>query len=55
MVQHHVNPVLEIFLQLIVIIGTPIMWAFSLFHDYIMMKFLNKTYIYNVSWEVRAC
>mgnify|MGYP001071569718 CR=1 FL=1 len=52
MVANHVNPFLEIFLQIVVLVGSPFLWLFGLFHDNIMMKFLNKTYIYNVSWEV---
>lgn len=51
MSKNHVNPLIEVFLQLMVLFGSPLMWAFSLVHDKIMMKFLNRTYIYNVSWE----
>lgn len=54
MVANHVNPALEILLQVVVLVGAPFLWLFGLFHDHIMMKFLNKTYIYNVSWEVRS-
>jgi hypothetical protein len=53
MVANHVNPALEILLQAVVLVAVPFLWLFGLFHDHIMMKFLNKTYIYNVSWEVR--
>lgn len=53
MVANHVNPALELLLQAVVLVAVPFLWLFGLFHDHIMMKFLNKTYIYNVSWEVR--
>mmetsp|Transcript_97891 Transcript_97891/g.279991 ORF Transcript_97891/g.279991 Transcript_97891/m.279991 type:complete len:717 (+) Transcript_97891:314-2464(+) len=30
---------------------SPVLWVFSFFYDKIMFSFLNKEYIYNVSWE----
>src|SRR3546814_11734513 len=53
MVANHVNTALEILLQIVVLVGAPFLWLFGLFHDHIMMKFLNNTYIHNVSWALR--
>ena len=33
-------------------ITNPFIWMFALIHDKLMFLFLNKTYIYNVSWDV---
>jgi len=38
----------------VVLLGvTPFIYMFAMIHDSLMFRFLNKTYIYNVSWEVR--
>jgi len=46
-----INPIMDFILTIVSLAISPIMWLWGLFHDYIMFKFLNKTYIYNVSWE----
>jgi ubiquinone/menaquinone biosynthesis C-methylase UbiE len=45
------NPVADFILSIVIMFVTPTMYLFSLIHDKLMFKFLNKTYIYNVSWE----
>ena len=42
----------DLLLSLLVCIMYPWLWFFNLIHDKLMYKFLNNTYIYNVSWEV---
>jgi S-adenosylmethionine:diacylglycerol 3-amino-3-carboxypropyl transferase/ubiquinone/menaquinone biosynthesis C-methylase UbiE len=41
----------DLILSIILTISTPFLWLFSMIHDNIMFKFLNSSYIYNVSWE----
>ena len=45
------NPVADILLSMLIWALWPCMWIFGKIHDSLMFKFLNKTYIYNVSWE----
>jgi len=45
------NPIADAILSIVLLIVTPFIWAFALIHDKLMFKFLNRTYIYNVSWE----
>ena len=53
LVNNEMNPVMDAILTVILLGVTPFIWMFAMIHDKLMFKFLNKTYIYNVSWEVR--
>jgi hypothetical protein len=46
------NPIADAILSVILLGVSPFIYLFAMIHDKIMFKFLNKTYIYNVSWEV---
>ena len=46
------NPVMDAILTIILLCVTPLIGMFAMIHDKLMFKFLNKMYIYNVSWEV---
>ena len=50
--QNEVNPIVDVVLTLFLFSISPFIYMFSKIHDSVMYKFLNKTYIYNVSWEV---
>ena len=52
LVNNEMNPIADFFLSFLIVIASPFIWVFAQLHDKIMYKFLNKTYIYNVSWEV---
>lgn len=52
LVNNELNPIADAILSLILLLVTPFIWMFAAIHDKLMFKFLNKTYIYNVSWEV---
>ena len=52
LVTNQLNPVADFLLSIIILILSPLIWMFAQIHDKLMFKFLNKTYIYNVSWEV---
>ena len=45
------NPVADFLLSVVMLCISPFIMIFSMIHDKLMFKFLNKTYIYNVSWE----
>ena len=45
------NPVADFILSIVLWCFTPFIYFTSVLHDKVMYKFLNKTYIYNVSWE----
>jgi betaine lipid synthase len=51
LVNNELNPIADFFLTIILLIMSPFIWMFAQVHDKIMFKFLNKTWIYNVSWE----
>lgn len=53
LVNNEMNPIADAILTVILVSLSPFIWMFSKVHDKLMYKFLNKTYIYNVSWEVR--
>lgn len=53
LVNNEMNPFVDAFLTVILLCMSPFIWMFAMVHDKLMFKFLNKTYIYNVSWEVR--
>ena len=53
LVNNELNPIADAILSLILLGVTPFIYLFAAIHDKLMFKFLNKTYIYNVSWEVR--
>jgi hypothetical protein len=53
LVNNELNPIADAILSLVLLSVTPLIWMFAAIHDKLMFKFLNKTYIYNVSWEVR--
>lgn len=52
LVNNELNPIADAILSLVLLSVTPLIWMFAQIHDKLMYKFLNKTYIYNVSWEV---
>ena len=52
LLNNELNPIVDLLLSLVLLVLSPFIWMFGLIHDKIMFKFLNKTYIYNVSWEV---
>jgi hypothetical protein len=52
LVNNELNPVADAVLSVLLLGVTPFIWMFAQIHDKLMFKFLNKTYIYNVSWEV---
>jgi hypothetical protein len=52
LVNNEMNPIVDAILTIVLLIMTPFIWMFAMIHDKLMFKFLNKTYIYNVSWEV---
>ena len=55
---NEMNPLLDIFLSLVIMVLSPVIALSAFMHDRLMFKFLNRTYIYNVSWEVsswRSC
>lgn len=54
LVSAELNPVADAILSLVLLSVTPFIWLFAQIHDKLMFKFLNKTYIYNVSWEVNT-
>lgn len=45
------HPIFDFLLSILIWWLWPLIWLFGKFHDKIMFKFLNKAYIYNVSWE----
>jgi len=45
------NPIADAILSVLLLIVSPFIWMFAQIHDKLMFRFLNKTYIYNVSWE----
>jgi len=49
---NEMNPVMDAILTIILLCVTPLIGMFAMIHDKLMFKFLNKMYIYNVSWEV---
>lgn len=53
LVNNEMNPIVDAILTVILLCVSPFIWMFAMIHDKLMYKFLNKTYIYNVSWEVR--
>ena len=54
LVNNEMNPFVDAVLTVILLCASPFIWMFAMVHDKLMFKFLNKTYIYNVSWEVRS-
>lgn len=52
LVNNELNPIADAILSIVLLTVTPFIYFFSLLHDKLMFKFLNRTYIYNVSWEV---
>jgi hypothetical protein len=54
LVNSEMHPVFDVLLSLFLIAVSPFMMMFTFVHDKIMYRFLNKMYIYNVSWEVHA-
>lgn len=54
LVNNEMNPVADLILSLVLLFVTPFLYLFSQIHDKLMFKFLNRTYIYNVSWEVSS-
>lgn len=53
LVNNEMNPFVDAILTVVLLCASPFIWMFAMVHDKLMFKFLNKTYIYNVSWEVR--
>lgn len=52
LVNNEINPIVDAVLTIVLLLLSPFIWMFALIHDKLMFLFLNKTYIYNVSWEV---
>ena len=52
LVNVELNPIADFVLSMVLLALSPFIWLFHVFHDKIMFKFLNRCYIYNVSWEV---
>lgn len=52
LVNNELNPIADIMLSIFLLSMSPFIYLFALVHDKVMFKFLNKIYIYNVSWEV---
>lgn len=52
LVTAELNPIADVLLSIVILVMSPFIYLTSVFHDKLMFKFLNKTYIYNVSWEV---
>lgn len=52
LVNNEMNPIADAILTIMLLFITPFIYLFAQIHDKLMFKFLNKTYIYNVSWEV---
>lgn len=52
LVNNEMNPIADAILSIVLLTISPFIWMFAQIHDKLMFKFLNKTYIYNVSWEV---
>jgi len=51
LVNNEINPFIDAFLTIFLVVLSPFIWFFSVIHDKLMFNFLNNTYIYNVSWE----
>lgn len=43
--------ILRAVLMMLICVFAPFLLLFALFHDWLMKKFINYAYIYNVSWE----
>ena len=54
LVNNELNPVADFLLSILILMLSPFIYMFAQIHDKLMFKFLNRTYIYNVSWEVMA-
>lgn len=52
LVNNEMNPIADAILSVVLLGISPFIYLFAQIHDKIMFKFLNRTYIYNVSWEV---
>lgn len=58
LINNEMNPLVDIFLSLLIMLLSPVIALSAFMHDRLMYKFLDRTYIYNVSWEVsvaRVC
>ncbi len=55
LVNNELNPIADFILSVVLLSVSPLIWMFAMVHDKLMFKFLNKTYIYNVSWEASVC
>lgn len=51
LVNNELNPFADFLLSIVLLCFIPFIYVSSLLHDKLMFKFLNNTYIYNVSWE----
>mmetsp|Transcript_13136 Transcript_13136/g.19788 ORF Transcript_13136/g.19788 Transcript_13136/m.19788 type:complete len:692 (-) Transcript_13136:228-2303(-) len=51
LLKSQLNPVADFVLSIVMLSLSPFIMLFAMIHDKLMFKFLNKTYIYNVSWE----
>jgi hypothetical protein len=54
LVNNELNPIGDFILTVLVFWITPLMWFITQVQDKLMFKFIGKSYIYNVSWEVSA-
>jgi hypothetical protein len=56
LINNEMNPFVDILLSMLILLLSPLIALTAFLHDKMMYNFLNKTYIYNVSWEVsRDC
>ena len=52
LVNNEMNPFVDILISMLILFMSPFIALTAFMHDKMMYNFLNKTYIYNVSWEV---
>ena len=52
LITNEINPFVDILLSMLILFMSPFIALSAFLHDKMMYNFLNKTYIYNVSWEV---
>ena len=52
LVNNEMNPFVDIVLSMLILLLSPFIALTAFLHDKMMYNFLNRTYIYNVSWEV---
>jgi betaine lipid synthase len=51
LILNEMNPIADALLTLLIMMCSPFLAFCAFMHDKLMFKFLNRTYIYNMSWE----